>query len=655
MSGLKKFQDNEAWRQKLRAYLLTDCSPKKPGKIEEKRYSREMDGDLRKPLEARTGMNPAGAGLSQRTINLNEDTIYEGAMGHSEDADDSFDAFEKMCDKTGSDPDSTLFQYLHSENRSQVMAMAKDRSASTTSRTANDQMEIDALRRMLEAVGTEDMLDNESPVKGVECTQLEDVEAPSRFWDNDNTLAGTIDDSVLEPKTKVSPVKMVGLLRPSTIIEDNELETSGMSSLNSFLSARTRKTNASSCYETATDSSLTSGTLLNVDDLFHAAIAKAKPPGMSKGEEQELLSDLHGSLRELALTPKELPEEANDQSDGVIDDTIIELSSDDDNDEEVQVVPEIKQELSTRLTNVQGDETTEEDKADDSKEDKENVSLHFNDTMEEIQYMMEKGMEFINNGVQTPLAAKPKSPMLPKQSTFVVSPSKTVQSPAARFLEPALPLRASNKPKGLEASPSKGKPVPKHDLNMEWSKKKFFGVHSGIPQLRNIVSPIRAYTQKSGTAPLMSLFRPTSTDIFSTLAISELEQESRLCQLKPMCSTAASCSKASGASAPINGIDSSAHVLPKKAYISSEIKHVVDERTPIPMPNVPQIQKYLNTAVEPTVLRHDGKMKMPNSPADKKHSSSSSHIPRRANHSLADLSLASGDVSLYTIRDAQKF
>ncbi|KAH8393586.1 hypothetical protein KR200_005428 [Drosophila serrata] len=651
MSGLKKFQDNEAWRQKLRAYLMTDCSPKKPGKIEDKRYSREMDGDLRKPLEIRTGMNPPGTGISQRTINLNEDTVCEGAMGHSEDVDDSFDAFEKMCDKTGSDPDSTLFQYLHSENRSQVVAMAKDRSAST-SRSTNDQMEIDALRRMLEAVGTDDMLDNESPVKGVECTQLEDVEAPSRFWDNDNTLAGTIDDSVLDPKIKVSPVKMVGLLRPSTIIEDNELESSSVSSLNSFLSARTRKTNASSCYETATDSSLASGTLVNVDDLFHAAIAKAKPPGMSKGEEQELLSDLHGSLRELALSPKELPEEAKDQSDDVLDDTIIELSSDDD--EEVQVVSEIKQEVLTRLTNVQVDETIEENQKDDSKEDKENVSLHFNDTMEEIQYMMEKGMEYISSGVPS-LAAKPKSPMFPKQNTFVVSPKKIAKSPVARFLEPSLPLRANNKPKSFEASPSKGKPIPKHDLNMEWTKKKFFGAQSGIPQLRNIVSPIRAYTQKSGTAPLMSLFRPTSTDIFSTLAISELEQESRLCQLKPMSNTAASCSKASGTSDLINGIDSSAHVLPKKAYISSEIKHVVDERTPIPMPSVPQIQKYLNSAVEPTVLRHDGKMKMPNAPADRKPSISSSHIPRRANHSLADLSLASGDVSLYTIRDAQKF
>lgn len=69
------------------------------------------------------------------------------------------------------------------------------------------------------------------------------------------------------------------------------------------------------------------------------------------------------------------------------------------------------------------------------------------------------------------------------------------------------------------------------------------------------------------------------------------------------------------------------------------------------MPNVPRIQKYLNAAVEPTVLRHEGKMKLPSG-----HSAARlSHIPRRPNQSLADLSLASGDISLYTIKDAQKF
>ncbi|KAH8305464.1 hypothetical protein KR018_006506, partial [Drosophila ironensis] len=608
--------------------------PKKPSTMEESRdtrYSLNIDEDLKRPPKK------IAPPVAQNTaITLCEDTVCEGAMGEALDRDDSFDAFERMCDKTGSDPDSTLFQYLNSEDKSQVMALAKNRSAERDL-SSDDRKEIDALRRMLEAVGTEDLLDNESPLKGVECTQLEDVEAPSRFWDNDATLA---DESRLEPQARVSPVKMVGLLRPSTIIEANEND-SDVSSQVSFQSARTRKTNVSSCYETATDSSL-----LSVDNLFYAAIAKAKPPGMSKKEELELLSDLHGSLKELTMK-QENPEASEDE----VENTIIELSSSED--EEIVNISDVKQEDITREEEPVVPKT-ESDAGD--KENEKNESMHFNDTMEEIQYMMQKGREYIA-GAASSAPAKPESPEpVKKQSTFVVSPKKaTSKYPASEFLQPSLPLRPCNKPLTVpKPSSTKSTPV-KHDLNLEWTRRKFFGTPSGIPTRRqqqikeqpfaNVVSPIRTYTQKSGTAPLMSMFRQTSADVFSTLAVSELEQESRLCQPKLKFGSEASTANSSGGA--IRGIDSTAQLLPKKAYISSDIKHVVDERTPLPMPNVPRIQKYLNTAVEPTVLRHDGKMKTPtDAPVSNQ---------RRAHQSLADLSLASGDVSLYTIRDAQKF
>jgi len=321
---------------------------------------------------------------------------------------------------------------------------------------------------------------------------------------------------------------------------------------------------------------------LNVDDLFYAAIAKAKPPGMSKGEELELLSDLHGSLRELASLSKEEEkeqeeEEEEEQLDDV-EDTIIELSSSED--EEVQLVSEVKLEDTSRVSSVHVKDVTEPEQAEESFENKEN-SMHFNDTMEEMQYMMQKGMEYMAGGASTTPAAKSESPVLAKQKTFVISPK---QSPATAFLQPSLPLRASNKPPTVVASPSKGRQPPKIDLSMEWTRKKFFSANSGIPQRRqqqikqpyaNIVSPIRTYTQKSGIAPLMSTFRPTSTDMLTTLAISELEQESRLCQPKSLFTAKSGTSTAVGEDGQgIKGIDSTAHLLPKKAYISSEIKHV---------------------------------------------------------------------------------
>ncbi|XP_030557127.1 uncharacterized protein LOC115760083 isoform X2 [Drosophila novamexicana] len=574
-----------------------------------------------------------------------------------QNADESFDALERMCDKTGSDPDSTLFQYLNSDDKEKVLALAKERS--TRADNSSD-MEMCALRRMLDDVGDQDQLCNESPLKSAECTQLEDIEAPSRLWDNDFTINGN--DSVFQANAQTSPVKMVGLMRPSTILEANEadltadLQSDGSSSHNSssFMTAHTLKTaqssetiaSGSSCYETAGDNSLASSskeaTTLSVDDLFYAAIAKAKPHGMSKGEQQELLGDLHETLMDLAV---------NDAADS----TIIELSSSGEEEEdEDQAVKEgndlnadIKQEESSLI-----DSEAEE-------EDKENKSIHLNGTMEEMEYMMQKAREYMAAKETSPSPSPAKTTSdpdvihlhrkLPKQNTFLMTPQKGASSP--------LHQGASSK---LPTGPCKSR----YAINMDPPKTKFFKQPSAIPMRRelkvqrdhfaHIVSPIRTYTQKSGTAPLMSMFRekPNINDVFNKMSIKELEEESRLCQLKRGQTVASDNCNLSKLTPGC--IDPAARLLPKKAYISSELKQVVDERTPMPMPNVPKIQKYLDSAVEPTVLRHDGKMKLPTQ-SNSSSSRNTSHIPRRPNQSLADLSLASGDISLYTLKDAQKF
>ncbi|XP_064548865.1 uncharacterized protein sip2 isoform X2 [Drosophila montana] len=565
-----------------------------------------------------------------------------------QNADESFDALERMCDKTGSDPDSTLFQYLNSDDKEKVLALAKERSSRADK---SGDMEMCALRRMLEDVGDQDQLCNESPLKSAECTQLEDIEAPSRFWDNDFTG----NDSVFQPTAQTSPVKMVGLLRPSTILEANEADLTGQQSdessshNSSFLTAHTLKTaqssetiaSGSSCYETAADNSLASSskeaTTLSVDDLFYAAIAKAKPHGMSEGEQQELLGDLHETLMDLAV---------NDAADS----TIIELSSSSEEEEEVKEGDDLNADIKQEESSLIDSEAEEEDK--------ENKSIHLNGTMEEMEYMMQKAREYMAakepSPSPSPSPAKPISDpdvihlhqKLPKQNTFLLTPQKEASSP--------LRQGSSKLPTGSGRS--------RYAINMDPPKTKFFKQPSAIPMRRqlkiqkdhfaHIVSPIRTYTQKSGTAPLMSMFRekPNINDAFNTLSIKELEEESRLCQLKRGQTVASG--NCNPLKLTLGCIDPAARLLPKKAYISSELKQVVDERTPMPMPNVPKIQKYLNSAVEPTVLRHDGKMKMP---AQSNSNRNTSHIPRRPNQSLADLSLASGDISLYTLKDAQKF
>ncbi|XP_067640547.1 uncharacterized protein [Eurosta solidaginis] len=59
-----------------------------------------------------------------------DETIFECQQQRT--SDESFMALEKMCDKTASDPDSTLFKYIHSENKDMVKEDAKKRSADGT-------------------------------------------------------------------------------------------------------------------------------------------------------------------------------------------------------------------------------------------------------------------------------------------------------------------------------------------------------------------------------------------------------------------------------------------------------------------------------------------------------------------------------------------
>lgn len=70
--------------------------------------------------------------ISKSAANINMYRSHQDSKdnkdGQTQDADESFDAFEQMCERTASDPDSTLFQYLNSDDKEQVLALAKERS-----------------------------------------------------------------------------------------------------------------------------------------------------------------------------------------------------------------------------------------------------------------------------------------------------------------------------------------------------------------------------------------------------------------------------------------------------------------------------------------------------------------------------------------------
>lgn len=79
--------------------------------------------------------------------------------------------------------------------------------------------------------------------------------------------------------------------------------------------------------------------------------------------------------------------------------------------------------------------------------------------------------------------------------------------------------------------------------------------------------------KKTGTTPLISSLRDKNknSDVLNSTAFRELENESRLYQ--PKFETNSNTTELSGPS-KLSGLSGVQKPLPKKAYISSELKHV---------------------------------------------------------------------------------
>ncbi|XP_067638692.1 uncharacterized protein [Eurosta solidaginis] len=164
MSGLEKFQANKAWRAKVKKLLVMQRKATTPAKepVSCQRFSLDLEEDLQTLLEARAA--PRVANVDQHESNVavsgnamnkifemedenksnNANTIKRIPYNFSTKAscdetilecqqqrtsDESCMGLEKMCDKTASDPDSTLFKYIHSENKDMAKEDAKKRSA----------------------------------------------------------------------------------------------------------------------------------------------------------------------------------------------------------------------------------------------------------------------------------------------------------------------------------------------------------------------------------------------------------------------------------------------------------------------------------------------------------------------------------------------
>ncbi|XP_018783439.1 PREDICTED: uncharacterized protein LOC108965460 isoform X1 [Bactrocera latifrons] len=771
MSGLEKFQANSAWRAKVKKLLFMQrtLTPSSKTPVQSDRFSLDLTEDLQVFIEGKT-VSFEEQHLSHSTrvegIQNTEEKMFEiendenkpinviASVQHDKrkpekayyesmfedkqqtlqwqrSSDDSFMALEKMCDKTASDPNSTLFQYIHSADKELIVEDAKKRSGNDFKTPCKKELqEIDeeakSLQRLLYdlCVQEQKQLEIETPLKGIDVTQLEDIEAPSKLWDT--TILG---DTTLQ----TSPIKMVGLLRPSTIIEECDEEDDfnnascvdgDVSSHVSFQSAvKTSETSATSYYDTAhetTDPSTVSkdsnthekNVSKELEDL-DASLELIQLDKTLAAPQQQLITVVDISSDDLKIvqnTKNQSPSPSSDESVGVI-----ELLSDEESEEliashnraNITVKDEFKYEcdpvaednnnpdkyLCKSLYTSSDLKSTESDELENSFEnDKENCgeafdesgeqSMHFNDTMEEVEYMMKKGMQYmaataspnVGLNIQTPMVKKVElvpatmtvKPLKEKERTFTYSPKKqnsNYSSPAKKALNvKPTAIVTGTKAKQLLSSPRRTpqssaqknkrfemdlRPVPKFEL----FKRPVSAIPTrlkeptGSKQFSHIVSPVGAYMKKTATTPLMTNLkqRTDRPDVHNATVFRELEQETKVYQPK--------------FALKVNtGTKTSS--LPKKAYISSEFKHIVDERTPVTIPGGKKIQKYLENAMLPTVVRHEGKLKMSANQVNRNETASKAsfgNTTQRNNGSLANLSLMSGDISVYTMKDARKF
>ena len=116
------------------------------------------------------------------------------------------------------------------------------------------------------------------------------------------------------------------------------------------------------------------------------------------------------------------------------------------------------------------------------------------------------------------------------------------------------------------------RPFPKLDI---FSKVPVHARHKELAskqeKFSHVVSPIGTYMKKTARTPLMSSINSKTVDYFNSTAIQELENESRLYQHQFTISSG----EAAGLAPKLPGLISGKKTpLPKKAYISSDLKHV---------------------------------------------------------------------------------
>ncbi|XP_058448083.1 uncharacterized protein LOC131428282 isoform X2 [Malaya genurostris] len=542
--------------------------------------------------------------------------------------DESFEAMEKLC---------SMDQSKIGCNQDQI------------------QKEEEAIRRILEVGLNENAIKDVQQKKGNvsmclgDVTQLEDIEEPSCMWDQSILPGGSGTTKAL------SPMKRVHMLRPSTILEEQTINESSVSnnskntSLDSYITAKQTWNGSENCsivtgsevYRTADEGSDRKSDVNSTGDSAIGFDATANKTSIEKS---------------VTNANAVVSQESDYEEDH---DVIILSSSESEEDDDTPVENYMLEEdahLDTGTTFNNSGSLQENSLCRDDGDIVEDscsplldaIPDHFNDTLEEMEFMMRQGMKIMqqqkaqkqqeherqangssnSSSVQKSRTVPHISPFTPASPKQYLKPiqSNTSNCKQTLFSHSANKLYSTQKPSSAPSSGSNScgnfkKPVSRFPLPK--SAKKF----------DHIVSPIGAYINRTPQTALQSRIFCPNQNLIDVLHSKVENRESAMNTKENFYQPEVDPATYSSS-------------LPRKGVVSSRGAHVLDERHTVRIPGGEKMHKLLNNS--PTmVIRHEGRLKY-----QREMQLTDDSV---ADDSMADLSVASGDVSVRVLKDVRRF
>lgn len=268
----------------------------------------------------------------------------------------------------------------------------------------------------------------------------------------------------------------------------------------------------------------------------------------------------------------------------------------------------------------------------------------FNNTLERIEYMMERGQKILQRKA-VGVGASSGYMNSPSRPAYVDSPSRP--APEKTNPKPSTPSKPSSAKKvDLFKKPMRSPMVLNRNADAQSSGSKIPKPSAARPKFRHIASPIAAYINNTPEVPLIRTVKPVR-NLFESRPVNRFDSnhDESTCSVESM-PVKPSLPRKFYTSAPQRQVIPvefrlliSIHSFQDASFL---VLQIIDSRYMV-TPGGKSVQKLIGNV--PLVIRHEGRYKSAAPPAERA-------CPFE--ESLADLSHVSGDVSVQVVKDVHR-